>query len=1085
MAGIRVFDLNEVEQVKSEPKSRVKVFDLNEEVSTPVASPEPTPEPSTTTDNLKKVMEFLSTPEEKVSDKVREAADKLISESGGDNLNSVGKFISATGASFLHSIPKSAEARAFITNMEGLSEEEQAQAYRLADRIRMDKNLAGSLVGGVAPLIAGGIAGAKAAGAVGAAVLPTAMSAITSADDAAEGYKLEAAGKGVALDAAASLLGLGTGKVLKAAGKAITPSVDTLSKVVKNEKSFLAKNKSDILEASQKYIKDISEESTENLKSLEEVHNLLKSGRGIEKTKELFKDSDAFMSAPVDEVRGIVEAAKSSITPESMQKIVRDASREGIQLTEDEAARLLSYKITKSRLSSMSSAIADGPSVNNVIESIARDIGSIDQARQMVRNSDSMRALALGARDVAEIVDKLGPLVKQSASEETLRKTFLNTSDMKSIADSVENLYNIPAASTVQNIAMGINKAKTSQGKLITTHRDLLRKLSALTSDDSKLLVDSIEKGTPVPTRLQGLAKGVQKYNTGAVKSYESTGRIAKFLGKDPGTYVPSTLLPKHEMIESLEKEASQVFNPAINKDPISLLKALEYLGVKEPSLANARKEINRIAESIPSYSEDTVDIASALQRKTGEIPELIRDYDLGRVLPKTSSAVLKNLYTREAGADLMGLVRVLEKRGDIAAADALRESFNYTVRGERSGLHAKLSDISTRWKIEADRAMRDTGNPAAKVLYQAKKNAGDLVEASMNSLYPAFLGGTLKALNQLYQPLVFTIPEYASYLGGLRIGGKAAAKSALELAADNALALSQKTLGVGGNVKKSAESRLIDAGLMPQEFKAEREVFRKAVARSPILRTVGDSVDKLTDVITYAYKQAEVFNRNFTTHFSSEISDLILKGDKTALKFIDRMPRVEGGKVRQLLNTVGEVPSDEVKVRVSNIINDHLMAATQFHYNSATAAKVVREVGPLLAMFSKFPTAVAGDLGKNILEGTRGKAFAKYVVPMMLLTYSQMEDSKIPELNNNISPISSVTSIGKLPPVLDIPLKGGAAVSQSVRDQSLDPIAKYTKDWATNMTPGGIGTAIKRNAEYGEEAVKKLGELLRKRKED
>jgi hypothetical protein len=70
----------------------------------------------------------------------------------------------------------------------------------------------------------------------------------------------------------------------------------------------------------------------------------------------------------------------------------------------------------------------------------------------------------------------------------------------------------------------------------------------------------------------------------------------------------------------------------------------------------------------------------------------------------------------------------------------------------------------------------------------------------------------------------------------------------------------------------------------------------------------------------------------------------------------------------------------------VESLIARNLLAETQFNYNRTSLSEYGRYMGPIFSVFSKWPTAIAGDIIEKYKGGQTIRAAQKYLGPLSVL---------------------------------------------------------------------------------------------------
>jgi len=145
-------------------------------------------------------------------------------------------------------------------------------------------------------------------------------------------------------------------------------------------------------------------------------------------------------------------------------------------------------------------------------------------------------------------------------------------------------------------------------------------------------------------------------------------------------------------------------------------------------------------------------------------------------------------------------------------------------------------------------------------------------------------------------------------------------------------------------------------------------------------------------------YESADILNRRMTLSAAEAMTRDLLDSSsrlhKHAISSLKQQPTALRRTLVPLVEMYQKTPSPELARRFEKELASYLIATTQFHYNKATTSELARTIGPVLATFSKWPSAVAGDMMYNWeREGaTRGTIvnMRKYLLPYIAAASAQ-----------------------------------------------------------------------------------------------
>jgi len=590
-------------------------------------------------------------------------------------------------------------------------------------------------------------------------------------------------------------------------------------------------------------------------------------------------------------------------------------------------------------------------------------------------------------------------------------------SDARYVASGIDDKFGTKVEPAVDRLSAGINQAQGDV--LVALHKarePIAETRAALRKGASEEdIYRALEAGdAPHEIRALGLSPEVTKaaiawrdWLDSVLAAAQSMGsKITKLeakAGRAKG-YVPNRTLPGPEYIAAVGEKAEAMgvltdgkFNvkraeeiaarAAANPDgdDAAFLKGITLGDEHLPKTATEIRDRldmaldpSQASERLQTYSRAT------LERGSQEIPEWVRDKDLGRLATGWASDVFTHLRTRDARQELIAQAGAIEaaaskaeKSGvtDSRAGEASQWIRNLLAdvggaRGDTFWGQAKewatakeaqvLKSVRTLERRAKEAKAAGQGFKAKSLEFRADvrrelANPIAVLSKMTANMYPAYLGArSFSAIRNSLQWPTIALPE----LGG-RYGASVGVRALARLAKDH----------------KKYRSVLKDDGLAPpsQLFEAEREI-RKGVAESQVGRAASWMVRGVTDLAMFFYTKADSMNRVLTAASADVLAD-------DALKAVQKIQ--EGGSVSSLsmgekraaalVRSLGAGYRNEVGAalragdgeRAAKSLRAYLNGKTQFNYNRASLHEFGREMGPLLAMFSKWPTSVGADIAQ------------------------------------------------------------------------------------------------------------------------
>lgn len=399
-------------------------------------------------------------------------------------------------------------------------------------------------------------------------------------------------------------------------------------------------------------------------------------------------------------------------------------------------------------------------------------------------------------------------------------------------------------------------------------------------------------------------------------------------------------------------------------------LKGITYLDNREIKTANEFRNEVRKART-PGIVKDLMNIKakSTFQRETDAMPEWIRNNDVRELLDSWTNNTLRYMYLREPLEQLKNTSRVLSKLGADRESEYLRKAVTDMVAVREGTVNKALFNMANNMRVKALEAARKAPEGSInQTAYETLAAGPEMLDALTKQMYPNYLGWNVPAIvRNLTQPLVLNVPEL-----GYKYGSYAATHAYIDAAA---------------NYSK-LKSQLKQLGLMPAEFVGEApEYLARGIQNSALYKLPAKTLEKLGKVGMYLYSKSDEVNRVLTLSMSNKLTDDLVKGSKLANQALDKFPS-------QIKRSVTEALKDGNVAAARGLIARHLNSSTQFNYNKLSMSEFGRDLGPLFSTFSKWPTAIAGDIYSNLATkgaikgGTR--VAHKYLLPMVGLGMMQ-----------------------------------------------------------------------------------------------
>lgn len=374
-----------------------------------------------------------------------------------------------------------------------------------------------------------------------------------------------------------------------------------------------------------------------------------------------------------------------------------------------------------------------------------------------------------------------------------------------------------------------------------------------------------------------------------------------------------------------------------------------------------------------PEALEKALSIYSAPihQRLSDTMPLWLRETNASAVIRKYVDSVGKYKMLSSNLAQLEGFQSLMEKRGDHLGSEYVRKHLQDITGGYRPGtLAAALSRTENQWVQFWDKATVN-GNKVAPLL----ASLPDVAHLAMENMYPVYLGGRIDAP---IRNLTGAAAQVWGEIGDTRY-------TAHLLWAGGAMTMKRGRTGI---------NELIDKGFIQADHNAEwAETARRVFVNNPAVRGSRYTADAAMFFFRWSEKLARATTYNMADAMTGDLAGAISKkgvglaaDEASALMAARRMFSAMDNHQIEKFVAEGSVSG------VRDIVTKRLMAKTQFNYNKANASEFAREAGPYLSMFTKWPTAIAGDLKNRMTDRTKpidkrlGGVAYKYLLPFMLL---------------------------------------------------------------------------------------------------
>jgi len=533
----------------------------------------------------------------------------------------------------------------------------------------------------------------------------------------------------------------------------------------------------------------------------------------------------------------------------------------------------------------------------------------------------------------------------------------------------------------------------------------------------------------------EGVTRTIEKSNRRLEK--ETVGKLTgeKGLGDEVIDATDMTeKMPEYATdIRYLQKFLGEVFDREI-RDADQMSRAINLLQ-KKPQIRAM------LSPSVRSVHE-----------RMGTLPMWARETDILKMATLDANNIADLIHKRPVLDRLDTQIMLLKLKKFHNSADYLNN-----LKKDILGITRKGTEESAVREVQRDLGWGKT---------TTGKAARGLNNTFMSAIYPNFLGYNPRAyVRNLTQPYTMTAREL-----GVGIQGDILA-----------LTSTQKVLKEG---MKEAQKRFSKLGLVdardprPEDFEGLRSGLSSYFKDSKWARRFDRSLDKYNHAAMYLYGKTDTMNRLVTAQMAEDISKLVMAG---RTKWLKNAPQQVRNNVQKLLDEGAS--QDEI----TTAIGKWMQVKTQLSYAKDDMYEFGREMGPLFAMLSKWPTSITSDVAVKIMKDGRAgatRAAMKYLPLLALANVLQggldrsfdpksaqskemfgygglrswMPGNSISGITDAFIPIHLQTALESSQELLNL---GGDAASGRWDKSSARQLQKVLKDNAMRFTPV-VGNVMK-----------------------
>lgn len=368
--------------------------------------------------------------------------------------------------------------------------------------------------------------------------------------------------------------------------------------------------------------------------------------------------------------------------------------------------------------------------------------------------------------------------------------------------------------------------------------------------------------------------------------------------------------------------------------------------------------------------------IRSAQGRQETGVPDFLRETDLSKLTGRYLHDTIEGATLQPIVQDLTLQGRLAKKAKDWDSADYI-EKLTRDLNGQREGTLAaytskKADELILAAKDKASE-LRASGHDRRAAVADWVSQVPDFFSSIQRNVYPNFLGANPRAaINNLTQAFFVTAPEMGGAYGGNKVI-KALGKT---------LAESRGLVGNGAIKSEMEASGQLGIQAHQEAYNALREGLVKSGGFSGVSRAV---LDKASNAAMGVFELSERINRRIVSNVADDVAkDLTSKTTNSVVnanKFLENLGPAYKTRI-DMARKSGNV--SEVK----RLVENYLTGKTMFNYNKLNMSEYGRTMGPFFSVFSKWPSAIAGDIvntmgEKGALHGTIDNA-RRYLAPIL-----------------------------------------------------------------------------------------------------
>lgn len=550
------------------------------------------------------------------------------------------------------------------------------------------------------------------------------------------------------------------------------------------------------------------------------------------------------------------------------------------------------------------------------------------------------------------------------------------------------------------------------------------------------------------------------------------------------------------DRITLLEGKVGKPLNKIDNKDLSKLretdeFKDLEneinFLRGKVDDAEDFRFKLSSILEDGKANQAVLATDAFATKSRLGEIPEFVKEKELGNLASKWVQSTFRHAALRDGLDQLNKIADIANSAGDEFTTKYLRDLAADIVGSRSDTLAAQTKNLGNKFLIYAQRKAAKSTDPFVKRLWEGTGYLPEITNAMMRQVYPNYIGLNPKSvLQNLSSPILMHIPDV-----GYKAGSKAWLNSHLDMAKVLKEGIDIKlTPELAGQLGKQAGESiktkdlnlvLRNAGLLPKQWTGEMvDALRESLKSNKSIDMTRGALDKYTNVMMAAFEKSEQYARAITYFIGRRLAKDLMADPRMASEFVKNLS--SRAYQRELSEALQRGDLDTLERELTRYLN----STNMFNYDRINMSEYGRYLGPLFSIFSKWPTSISGRILQSYMDEGAGKATRRNVQVLLapflalgLVDYlTKPEDSDIYNRILGRGGLRSWTPANSIAPLLEGGIlsspafQSGSALARAISSDKDQAVRKWANDFYDTF---GFGSGLLRF--FGEDVPVYRGE--------